>query len=73
LAGSLDNITNELVRSRLINPTIVEALKRKEQQYVFMKDNKAAIEFDTLITNAMRQYANSASTLAVLNSYNSTF
>lgn len=38
-----------------------------------MKDNKAAIEFDTLITNAMRQYANSASTLAVLNSYNSTF
>ncbi|MGR9898466.1 hypothetical protein ACUOF9_22700, partial [Escherichia coli] len=31
LAGSLDNITNELVRSRLINPTIVEALKRKEQ------------------------------------------
>lgn len=73
LAGSLDNFTKELIRSRLINPTIVEALKRKEQQYVFMKDNKAAIAFDTLITNAMQQYASSASTLAVLTSYNNTF
>ncbi|MEN9598667.1 MAG: hypothetical protein RL596_978 [Bacteroidota bacterium] len=73
LVGSLDNFTKELITSRLINPVIVDALKRKEQQYVFLKDNKAAIEFDTLIVNTMRQYANSPSTIAVLNSYRNTF
>jgi signal transduction histidine kinase len=73
LIGSLQNYTSELASNKLIDPSILEALKQQEINYFLHKDKNAAERFDTIASQAMKTYSNSPSTLLILGTYKNNF
>lgn len=73
LMGSFKNYTDELELSKLVNKTLLEQLKKNEQDFLLYKEEMAVKRFDSLIDFAIKTYSNSPSSLLMLGGYKRNF
>jgi len=73
LIGALNQHKKELASSNLINATDLKKLDELSTIYLLEKNEKAAIQFDSLARKLLFTYSNSASSETILEEYRKTF
>jgi len=73
LIGALNQHKKELASSNLINTTDLKKLDELSNAYLLEKNEKAAIQFDSLARKLLFTYSNSPSSETILEEYRKTF
>ncbi|HQS24244.1 MAG: hypothetical protein B7Y11_05790 [Sphingobacteriia bacterium 24-36-13] len=73
LIGALNQHKNELISSNLISSTDLKKLDELATTYLLDKNEKAAIQFDSLARKLLFAYSNNPSTETILEEYRKTF
>lgn len=73
LIGALNQHKNELISSNLITSTDLKKLDELATTYLFEKNEKAAIQFDSLARKLLFAYSNNPSAETILEEYRKTF
>ncbi|OYY08799.1 MAG: hypothetical protein B7Y66_10205 [Sphingobacteriia bacterium 35-36-14] len=73
LIGALNQHKNELITSNLISSTDLKKLDELATTYLLDKNEKAAIQFDSLARKLLFAYSNNPSTETILEEYRKTF